>query len=312
MPHVIIGTAGHIDHGKTALVKALTGVDTDRLPEEKERGLTIDIGFAHLGDRATIIDVPGHERFIKNMVAGVSTIDLVLFVVAADDGVMPQTREHLDILELLQIKHGIIVINKVDLVTRDWLQLVKEDLRQLVRGTFLESAPMVEVSTVTGQGIDQVQAWLGEFMAKVAPKKDRGLFWLPVDRSFTMKGFGTVVTGSVLSGRIQVGETLELLPVQRLVRVRGLQSHGRPVAEFKTGDRAAINLQGIDQREIRRGDVLASPGYFIPSFQLDGRLRLLRSAHKAVGRSDSRSVAHRHARDHGTHYPTERGADPAR
>ena len=282
MAHFIIGTAGHIDHGKTALVKALTGVDTDRLREEKERGLTIDLGFAHLGDQATIIDVPGHEKFIRNMVAGVSTIDLVLFVVAADDGVMPQTREHLDILKILQIKHGIIVLTKVDLVDEEWLGLVKEDVARLVAGSFLEAAPVVAVSSVTGDGIDELRAMLQARLQELTQKEDRGVFWMPVDRVFTMKGFGTVVTGSVLSGRTHVGATLELLPQHKRVRVRGLQKHNRAAEEVQVGDRAALNLQTVEKQEIHRGDVVTEPGYFRPSHRFDARLQLLPSAPRPV------------------------------
>lgn len=282
MPHFILGTAGHIDHGKTALVKALSGVDTDRLLEEKKRGLTIDLGFAHLGDKATIIDVPGHEKFIRNMVAGVSTIDLVLFVVAADDGVMPQTREHLDILKILQIKHGIIVLTKVDLVEEDWLGLVREEVDHLVQGCFLEKAPVVAVSSVTGHGISDLKATLESKLAQLSHKRDRGIFWMPIDRAFIMKGFGTVVTGSVLSGESHVGASLELLPQKKTVRIRGLQTHNDAVSEVTAGDRAAINLQAVERQQIRRGDVLAEPNYFVPSQRFDARLQLLASAPKAI------------------------------
>lgn len=282
MSHVIIGTAGHIDHGKTALVKALTGVNTDRLKEEQERGLTIDLGFAHLGDHATIIDVPGHEKFIRNMVAGVSTIDLVLFVVAADDGVMPQTREHLDILKILQVKKGIIVVTKRDLVDEEWLQLVMEDIKNLVQNTFLENAPIIPVSSVTGQGIEELRRTMEDILQKVPPKPDRGIFWMPIDRAFTMKGFGTVVTGSVLSGQVEVGETLELLPQKIKVKIRGLQTHGHPVPKVKIGDRAAINLQSIEKDQIHRGNVLTAPNYFSPSQRFDARLQLLESTGKPL------------------------------
>jgi selenocysteine-specific elongation factor len=278
MAHVIIGTAGHIDHGKSALVKALTGTDPDRLKEEKERGLTIDLGFAFLGDRAAFIDVPGHERFVKNMVAGVSTVHAVLFVVAADDGVMPQTREHLDILTLLDLKRGVLALTKIDLVDKEWLAMVMGEVRELVKGTFLQDAPIIPVSSVTGEGIEQLRQALDELIASIPPRHDPGVFWLPVDRSFTVKGFGTVVTGSVLSGSVKVGDELELHPQQRLVRVRGLQTHGRDVPEVRAGDRAALNLGGIHKEEVERGDVLATPGYFVPSRLLDARLRLLPSA----------------------------------
>ena len=286
MPHTIIGTAGHIDHGKTALVKALTGVDTDRLREEKERGLTIDLGFAHYGDRATIIDVPGHEKFIRNMVAGVATIDLVLLVIAADDGVMPQTREHLDILQLLQVKRGIIVITKADLVDDEWLELVNEEVCEAARGTFLEKAPACFVSTISGRGIDDLRAALDCFLDAQDERGSQGIFWMPVDRSFSIKGFGTVATGSVLSGEVKVGDTLELLPQRRRVRIRGLQSHNCDVDRVSTGDRAAVNLQGVAKEEAQRGNVLASPGYFAPSHRFDGRLQLLKSACRPLRPND--------------------------
>ena len=282
MSHIIIGTAGHIDHGKTALVKALTGVDTDRLKEEKERGLTIDLGFAHFGESATIIDVPGHEKFIRNMVAGVSTIEIVLLVVAADDGVMPQTREHLDILKILQVKQGIIVITKKDLVDDDWLGLVEDDVRNLIKGSFLENARMIPVSAINGEGIREVKAELEVLYSQKKSRQDGGIFWMPVDRTFTMKGFGTVVTGSVLSGQAKIGGNLELLPHGLTVKVRGLQSHGQSVEKVSTGDRAAVNLQSIEKQQIHRGDVLAAVNYFSPSQRFDARLQLLKSAPRAL------------------------------
>lgn len=282
MSQIIIGTAGHIDHGKTALVRALTGVDTDRLKEEKARGLTIDLGFAHLDERATIIDVPGHEKFIRNMVAGVSTIDLVLFVVAADDGVMPQTREHLDILKILQVKQGLIVITKRDLVADDWLQLVKEDVQKLVKGSFLENAPIIMVSAITKEGIPELQEKMNLLFPQIIEKKDRGVFWMPIDRVFTKKGFGTVVTGSVLSGQVNVGDNLELLPQKEVIKVRGLHSHDRSVKTVFTSDRAAINLQSIEKQDIHRGDVLAAPGYAAVSQRFDAKVKLLPSAPRAL------------------------------
>jgi len=278
MSHIIIGTAGHIDHGKTALVRALTGFDTDRLKEEKERGLTIDLGFAPYGENASIIDVPGHEKFVRNMVAGVSTIDLVLLVIAADDGIMPQTREHLEILNVLQVRQGIIAISKSDLVEPDWLQLVIEDVRTLVQGTFLSNAKIIPVSTVTQAGIDVLDQALQTLINALPAKSAQGLFWLPVDRAFVMKGFGTVVTGSVLSGGVSVGDTVELLPSLRAVKIRGLQRHGKAVETVGPGDRAAINLQGIEKDQAQRGFVLATPGYFKPTDRIDATLRLLESA----------------------------------
>ncbi len=278
--HYVIGTAGHIDHGKTALVKQLTGRDTDWLPEEIARGMTIDLGFAFLGDDITIIDVPGHEKFVRNMVAGVSTIDLVLLVIAADDGVMPQTREHLDILNLLQIKQGIVVVTKIDLVDPDWLALVIEDIKDLLRGTFLERAPIVPVSNISGQGIAELKQKIYEMLAVVPDRQDRGVFRLPIDRVFTMKGFGTIVAGTVLSGSLTPDQIVELLPQQQKLRVRGLQIHEQPVKRVKIGDRAAINLVGIEKEAIHRGDVLAAPDAFRPSLFFDGKFYLLESAPK--------------------------------
>ncbi len=283
MSNLIIGTAGHIDHGKTALVRALTGVDTDRLKEEKERGLTIDIGFAHIEGRATIIDVPGHEKFIRNMVAGVSSIDLVLFVVAADDGVMPQTREHLDILKLLQVKTGVIAITKSDLVDDEWRGLVRDDVQQLVQGSFLANAPVHFVSSVTGHGIADLKTEMLAAAEGVKRNQDTGLFWMPVDRAFSVKGFGTVVTGSVLSGALALGETVETLPEKRVCRVRTLQCQGKSVKSVSAGDRAALNLQALDLGAIGRGDVVASPDYFSASSRFDVSVRLLDAAPQAVG-----------------------------
>lgn len=280
--HVILGTAGHIDHGKTSLVKALTGVDTDRLPEEKMRGMTIDLGFAHLHEFATIIDVPGHEKFVKNMVAGVSTIDLLLFVIAADDGVMPQTREHLDICQLLQIPRGLIVLTKIDLVERDWLALIQEEIRQLVAGTFLAQAPVIPVSTVTGEGVAALKKTLAGLLTQLPPRPDRGVFWMPIDRAFTMKGFGAVVTGSVLSGQTRLGDELEILPAHKRVRVRGLQRHGQQADQTQIGDRAAINLQGIAAEEVARGQVLTLPDYFGATMRINCRLRMLAGAPAAL------------------------------
>lgn len=280
--HYVIGTAGHIDHGKTSLVKQLTGTDPDRLPEEKERGMTIDLGFAFLGDNITIIDVPGHEKFVRNMVAGVSTIDLVLLVIAADDGVMPQTREHLDILKLLQIKQGIIVISKIDLVETDWAELVIEDVKAMVRGTFLEAAPIVPISNATGQGIDDLKQQIIELLARAEDRQDRGIFRLPIDRVFTMKGFGTVVAGTVLSGSLVPEQMVELLPQRQKLRVRGLQIHEQNVKRVKIGDRAAINLAGIEKEAIHRGDVLAAPDSYRPTRFFDAKFYLLASSSKSL------------------------------
>lgn len=278
--HYVVGTAGHIDHGKTSLVKQLTGKNTDWLQEEIARGMTIDLGFAFLGDDITIIDVPGHERFVRNMVAGVSTLDLVLFVIAADDGVMPQTREHLDILKLLQIKQGIIVISKIDLVEEDWVELVIEDVKEMVKGTFLENAPVVPISNETGKGIDALKQTIFELLSQAEDRQDRGIFRLPIDRVFTMKGFGTVVAGTVLSGSLTPDQMVELLPQRQKLRVRGLQIHEQNEKLVKIGDRAAINLAGIEKDAIHRGDVLAAPDSFRPTRFFDGKFYLLESAPK--------------------------------
>jgi len=279
---VIIGTAGHVDHGKTQLVKALTGVDTDRLKEEKERGISIELGFAPLhlsgGIVAGIVDVPGHERFVKNMLAGAGGIDMVLFVVAADEGVMPQTREHLDILELLQVQKGIVVLTKTDLVEEDWLLLVKEDVQELLKGTRLEKAPVVPVSVVTGEGLEELRSLIERMVREVKPKPRSGDARLPVDRVFTITGFGTVLTGTLVSGRIRVGDVLQLLPTGLQGRVRSLQVHGRKVEEALAGQRVAVNLTGLEVSEVNRGDVLVTPGAFQAVRRLTASLHLLEHA----------------------------------
>src|SRR2546427_11384642 len=279
----VVGTAGHIDHGKSTLVKALTGIDPDRLEEEKRRGMTIDLGFAHFdlpsGRRAGIVDVPGHERLIKNMLAGATGIDLVLLVIAADEGVMPQTREHLDILRFLPVRAGIVVLNKIDMVEDpSWLALVKDDVRALVAGTFLESGPIVEVSAKTGKGIPALVQTMEQMLDGIPARRDDAPVRLPVDRAFTMAGFGTIVTGTLWSGRIAVGDTLEVLPQGKQVRVRGVQSHGESVAAGIAGSRVAVNLAGIEKSEIERGNVLVVPGVFRPTNLMDVRIRLLAGA----------------------------------
>ena len=279
----VVGTAGHIDHGKSALVKALTGIDPDRLEEEKRRGMTIDLGFAHFdlpsGRRAGIVDVPGHERLIKNMLAGATGIDLVLLVIAADEGVMPQTREHLDILRFLPVRAGIVVLNKIDLVEDpSWLALVKDDVRALVAGTFLESGPIVEVSAKTGKGIPALVQTMEQMLDGIPARQDDAPVRLPVDRAFTMAGFGTIVTGTLWSGRIAVGDTLEVLPQGKQVRVRGVQSHGESVAAGIAGSRVAANLAGVVKKEITRGNVVCAPGVFKPTNLMDVRIRLLADA----------------------------------
>ncbi len=262
--NLVLGTAGHIDHGKTALVRALTGVDTDRLPAEKERGITIDIGFAalDLGEyHLALIDVPGHERFIRNMLAGASGLDLAMLIVAADDSVMPQTREHLEILRLLGLAGGVVVLTKCDLADPSWLDLVEEEVRSLVRGTFLENATIVRTSAVNGHGLEELKNALRVLCSSIKPRHDQGVFRMAIDRSFTVAGHGTVVTGTVASGSVTVGDELAWHPDGRIVRVRGLHRHDRPVERIGRGSRAAINLVGVHHTEVRRGQELAAPGY---------------------------------------------------
>jgi selenocysteine-specific elongation factor len=282
MRHVVVGTAGHIDHGKSTLVRALTGIDPDRLKEEKERGITIDIGFAHLdlGEGLTlgIVDVPGHERFVKNMLAGVGGIDLVMLIIAGDEGVMPQTREHLAICQLLRVKSGLVVLTKTDMAEADWLELVQEDVRSFLRGTFLEGQPIVPVSAKTGDGLDALRARLAELARAVPPREVDATFRLPIDRVFTIRGFGTVVTGTVAAGRVAVDERVEVYPRTLQAKVRGLQTHGQAVTAAVAGQRTAVNLQGVERVAIERGDVLSLPGLLAPTFMLDATCELLADA----------------------------------
>ncbi|MDQ6711836.1 MAG: selenocysteine-specific translation elongation factor [Candidatus Dormibacteraeota bacterium] len=275
----VVGTAGHIDHGKSTLVLALTNIDPDRLEEEKRRGMTIDLGFAYMelpsGRRVGIVDVPGHRRFLKNMLAGVHGMDAVLLVIAADEGPMPQTREHLAIIDLLGIEHGVVVLTKSDLVDDAWLALVREDLTGLLSESSLRQAPIVAVSSSTGAGLEQLRVALDAELARTAPRPDLGRPRLPVDRSFAMSGFGTVVTGTLVGGTLQQGAELALLPAGRRVRIRGLQQHNRSVEEARPGSRTAVNLSGLDHSEVRRGDVLALPGTLPASRRLDARLVVL-------------------------------------
>lgn len=280
MKHVVVGTAGHIDHGKTALVKALTGIDTDRLEEEKRRGISIDLGFAHLklGDlRLSFVDVPGHERFVKNMLAGAWGIDLMLLVIAADESVKPQTREHFEICRLLGLRRGLVALSKADLVERDILDLVRLEVEEFLAGSFLEGAPVVGVSAVTGEGLDELRRALVQVAAQT-PEKDAGRhFRLPVDRAFSMRGFGTVVTGTLISGAVARDQELEAHPDGRRVRVRGIQVHGAAVERALAGQRTALNLTGAEPADLPRGTVLTAPGVFRPVRQLDCLLELLRS-----------------------------------
>lgn len=286
MKHVIIGTAGHVDHGKTLLVKALTGIDTDRLVEEKKRGITIELGFAHLdfddGTQAGIVDVPGHEKFIKNMLAGAGGIDLAMLVVAADEGFMPQTVEHLGILSLLGIQDGLVVITKCDMADPEWVEMVKEDVRTHVEGTFLEGKPVFTVSAYTGQGISELRQALKELVQKAAEKNMRTPFRLPIDRVFSVDGFGTVVTGTLIEGFVSNGDMAEILPGGVQARVRNLQVHDRDVETAYAGQRVAINLAGVKKADLGRGDVIARPGSVRTSLMLDARLQNLKNSQRTI------------------------------
>ncbi|MEJ2010033.1 MAG: selenocysteine-specific translation elongation factor [Acidobacteriota bacterium] len=289
MKHLIVGTAGHIDHGKSALVQALTGTDPDRLAEEKKRGITIDLGFAHLdlGDdvRVGFVDVPGHEHFVKNMLAGVGGIDLVLLVVAADESIKPQTREHFDICRLLNIRKGMVVITKCDLVDRDIVDLVRLEIQDLVKDSFLESAPVVAASARTGEGLDDIRNELRRLAEGVPPKPLDLPFRLPIDRAFVMKGFGTVITGTLIAGTVRKDAEVEIFPEGRRVRVRGIQVHNAPAESAAAGQRTALNLAGIETGEIARGMVLAAPGLFKATSTLDCSLSLLPSARPLKNRT---------------------------
>jgi len=286
MKQMILGTAGHIDHGKTSLIKALTNIDTDRLKEEKERGITIELGFAYLelpgGQILGIVDVPGHEKFVKNMVAGATGIDIVAMVIAADEGVMPQTREHLEICKLLDIKNGLVVLTKIDMVEDEWLGLVKEDLAGFLSGTFLEEAPVIEVSSITGQGMDTLLKAIDDLVKKI-PERDMGNFFrLPIDRVFTMKGFGTVVTGTTISGGINTGDEVTIYPQGITSKIRGIQVHNRETVHVKSGQRTAINLQGLEKAQIERGNILAAKDSLRTTHMADVRVELLSSAPRKV------------------------------
>ena len=291
MQNVIVGTAGHVDHGKTCLIKALSGIDTDRLKEEKKRGITIELGFANLidtdGVHIGIIDVPGHEKFVKNMLAGIGGIDLVLLVIALDEGVMPQTVEHFEILKMLQIRQGIVVLTKSDTVDSDWADMVEEDVRELIKGSFLEQAELIRVSSYTGENIDVLRQKIVA-MAKQAGKRreEKELFRLPIDRVFTMEGFGTVVTGTLIEGMCEAGEEVMVYPQERLLKIRGVQSHGQKEEKACAGQRTAINLAGIKKEELSRGEVLAYPGSLVNSTMVDATLRLFDSTQRKLKNGD--------------------------
>ena len=287
MKHIIIGTAGHIDHGKTTLIKALTGCNTDRWKEEQERGITIDLGFAFFdlpnGDRAGIVDVPGHEKFIHNMVAGVYGMDMVLLVIAADEGIMPQTKEHMDILHLLGIQKCIVVLNKMDLVDPEWLELMEEEVRDQLQDTFLKDAPVVKVSSVTGEGLKELTDEIVKMeTSEVQEKEIHTIPRLPIDRVFTISGFGTIVTGTLISGIIRKDDTLQLYPWNAPCKVRNIQVHGKNVDECSAGQRVAVNLTGIKKEDISRGDVLASPNSMKGTTLLDVKLKILKDSNRIV------------------------------
>lgn len=295
---LVLGTAGHIDHGKTSLVRALTGIDCDRLDEEKRRGITIELGFAWAdlpdGDRLGIVDVPGHERFVKNMVAGAAGVDFVMLVIAADEGVMPQTREHLDICSLLGIRRGFVALTKIDMVDAQWLELVQEDIRAFLKGSFLENAPIFPVSSATGAGLEALRRHIHRCAAEMPPRNPGDIFRLPIDRVFSMKGYGTVVTGTVISGGLESGAELSVMPEGLPARARGLQRHGVTAEIVRTGQRCAINLQGPETDQLHRGQVLARPDTLFPSQRWLLRLACLPSAPRPLRQ---RTEVHFH---HGT------------
>ena len=286
MKYTILGTAGHIDHGKSTLVKALTGTDPDRLKEEKERGITLDLGFASLdlpgGNRLGIVDVPGHEGLIKNMLAGVGGIDMVMLVIAADEGIMPQTREHLAICDLLHVKQGLIALTKMDAAEKDWLALVQDEVRDFVKGTFLEKAPIVPVSAKTGENLDRLKQELDKLAKEVSPKSPNGILRLPIDRVFTMKGFGTVITGTLLSGTISQDQEVDILPKGITTKVRGIQSHNQAAQRAIAGQRTAVNLQGVEKDHISRGDTIVTKGFFRTTRNLDCSLFMLKQATRGI------------------------------
>ncbi len=278
MKHIIVGTAGHIDHGKTALIKALTGIDADRLQEEQQRGITIDIGFAFLvlpnDVEVGIIDVPGHEKFVKNMLAGVGGIDLTILVIAADEGIMPQTEEHLAICDLLHIQHGLVALTKIDLVDQEWTEMVMEDVREGLAGTFLQNAPIIPVSSKTGEGLDALRQELARLSEQVQARSSEGILRLPVDRVFTIKGFGTVATGTLISGAVSSEDVVEILPEQITTRVRNVQVHDAPVGRAYAGQRTALNLHGLEKTSLQRGCVVCEPDLLTPTYMLDAYLSL--------------------------------------
>ena len=300
MKHIVIGTAGHVDHGKTCLTRALTGVDTDRLKEEQKRGITIEIGFAQLtlpnGQTASIIDVPGHEKFIRNMLVGAAGMDVVLMVIAADEGFMPQTREHLGILSLLGVQNGIIVVTKADMVEPEWLEAIEEEAREDVQGTFLQDAPIIAVSSYTGQGIQELKQLVVDLVEGAEQRNQDRPFRLPVDRVFSVDGFGTVVTGTLVEGSLALGDEVCIYPGEKKARVRGLQNHDQSAQRVSAGMRVAVNLSGVDKADLKRGDTLAKPGSMLLSQQMDVQLSMLKDAPYPI-KNDSRLHFHHGSRE---------------
>ena len=296
MKHVIIGTAGHVDHGKTCLIKALTGIDTDRLKEEKKRGITIELGFAYLdlanGQRVGIVDVPGHEKFVRNMLAGAGGMDLCMLVVAADEGIMPQTVEHLDILSILGIKNGVIVITKTDLVEPEFVELVAEDVKELVQGTFLEKAPILPVSVYKEKGLERLKAVLTEMCNSLLERADSGNFRLPIDRVFTLKGFGTIVTGTLMEGKLKKDQNIVLYPENVPVKVRSLQVHSKDAEVAYAGQRVAVNVPDRKKEEIFRGDVLATGDSLYPTMMVDVKLEVLKHTERSIKHGSRVHVYH--------------------
>ena len=286
MKQIILGTAGHIDHGKTSLIKAVTGINTDRLKEEQVRGITIELGFASLelpsGQRLGIVDVPGHEKFVKNMVAGATGIDIVVLVIAADEGIMPQTREHMEICSLLEIQYGLVALTKTDMADEEWIELVEDEVREFIQGTFLENSPIVRVSSATGQGLPEFLQELDRLCSGIPERRQAGLFRLPVDRVFTMKGFGTVITGTLIAGKVSVGDQIMLYPSNITSKVRGVQVHGESVPSAVAGMRTAINFQGLDKNLVNRGDIVATPDTLEPCHMVDVSLHYLPSNPKKM------------------------------
>lgn len=286
----VVGTAGHVDHGKSTLVNALTGINPDRLKEEQKREMTIDLGFAWMtladGEQVGIVDVPGHRDFIDNMLAGVGGIDTVIFVIAADEGIMPQTREHLAILNVLHIHGGVIALTKSDLVDAEWLEMMQEEVQDFIKGTILEKAPIIPVSAKTGAGVDQLKLELGKILAAIPPRQVDGHPRLPIDRVFTIAGFGTVVTGTLLDGSLKTGSEIEILPSGVKGRIRGLQSQKQKEEIIYAGSRCAVNISGVDVAQIRRGDVLALPGYYKPTSRFDAKLELLKDEQNSLQHAD--------------------------